>query len=116
MEDGSVQDTVTVNEPYLDVMVIDWDDLEIDTDAARDLLKDIADLGDAENVEAIRIRLNKIIDDDEECCSHCGDPDCIGECLDDDDDEDEDDDDDEHHDEVLEDDDEEEVTGTQYTD
>jgi hypothetical protein len=33
IEDGSVQDTITVNDSDLEVVVIDWDELEIDTDA-----------------------------------------------------------------------------------
>jgi hypothetical protein len=50
----------------LEVVVIDWDELEVDTFAARDLLADIANLDAAESVEAIRTRLNQIIDDNED--------------------------------------------------
>jgi hypothetical protein len=101
VEDGSVTDTVAVNDPDLEVTVIDWDELEVDTLAARDLLDEIQDLGvnegktgTKEALEAIRERLNKIIEDDDDdsgdadddeleetCCPDCGDPDCIGDCL-----------------------------------
>ena len=111
VEDGSVMDTVAANDPDLEVTVIDWDELEVDTLAACDLLDKIQDLGvnegnpgTKEALEAIRERLNKIIDDDgddddnkedgdDDSCPDCGDPDCTGDCLEDDEDEDEDDDD-----------------------
>jgi len=94
VESGAVQETIVLAHGPLEVMVVDWDDLEIDPDACSDLLEQISDLPDTENMKALRERLNKTIEDDEEydetegdddgCCPECGDPDCCGECMDED--------------------------------
>jgi hypothetical protein len=112
VESGAVQDTAVANVDKLEPIVVDWDELEMDAEACRELLLSIADLPDTENITAVRNRLNNYIEEDEEsedidndgaleedmkyereddydddCCEDCGEYDCDGSCVDEDEEE-----------------------------